>query len=341
MEQIGLNLEILNQVEYHWFYGLVLTKNKTLSLGSEIEEIFNEIDEKSQSKKIIQIENEFNHFVRLSFFYRNILWLFSSSIRKNYYLRSAIYSYLVYEYPWIHSSDYNSVAISDKHKQALNQGYLFIEHCPKEYVFFNQMMMLIIKKGDYIFSKSNSQQSLDSENGFLPTGSPKKVKPMDSDMTSVDTLIEITPDIQISLKVLDLDCKIGESISLSDITKAYKRKALKTHPDKNKAEDAGQQFILIKDAYENILKHIRGQHLDYDDDLATLLYQILRELEESYQKIKSEVDATLMKAEECIAEAESLQAKARSYIANRNAGIFYNQSNDVEEQANEFSRNFL
>lgn len=83
------------------------------------------MDEKGQSQKLKQIENEFIRFIHLSFFYRNILWLFSSSTRQNYYLLSAIESYFIYKYPWFHSSDYSPYDLTEEHKQALKSHHTY------------------------------------------------------------------------------------------------------------------------------------------------------------------------------------------------------------------------
>ena len=47
-------------------------------------------------------------------------------------------------------------------------------------------------------------------------------------------------------KVLDLD----NSAQLQDIKKAYKRLALKWHPDRNKSPEAEEMFKKIAEAYE-------------------------------------------------------------------------------------------
>ena len=44
--------------------------------------------------------------------------------------------------------------------------------------------------------------------------------------------------------------EVGRESSQEDIKKAYRKQALRFHPDKNKAEDAEERFKEIAEAYE-------------------------------------------------------------------------------------------
>ncbi|GMM50271.1 hypothetical protein DASB73_012290 [Starmerella bacillaris] len=55
--------------------------------------------------------------------------------------------------------------------------------------------------------------------------------------------------------VLDVD----DSASLNEIRRAYKRKALELHPDKNPHADAAQQFSLLQEAF-NVLSDSNARH---------------------------------------------------------------------------------
>ncbi len=57
---------------------------------------------------------------------------------------------------------------------------------------------------------------------------------------------------------------VSETATFEEIKYAYKRQALCWHPDKNKSENASQQFILIKEAYSIVSK--RYDYLDNSDN---------------------------------------------------------------------------
>lgn len=52
---------------------------------------------------------------------------------------------------------------------------------------------------------------------------------------------------------------VGKDATLKDIAKAYRKKALQLHPDKNKHPDATTQFIELEEAYEYLKKIKSGQ----------------------------------------------------------------------------------
>ena len=64
-------------------------------------------------------------------------------------------------------------------------------------------------------------------------------------------------------KYLDLDIN-NTDITLDDIKRQYRLKALTYHPDKNSSPDSTTRFQEISEAYEYVLKH--EGHIDYTDD---------------------------------------------------------------------------
>ena len=61
----------------------------------------------------------------------------------------------------------------------------------------------------------------------------------------------------------------GES-TIADIKKAYRTRALRMHPDRNKDENAHEQFILLTEAYEYLIKQknrseLKQQTITYED----------------------------------------------------------------------------
>ncbi len=55
---------------------------------------------------------------------------------------------------------------------------------------------------------------------------------------------------------------VTPNATLDQIKKAYRKKAMVLHPDINKAEDANEQFILLNEAYEYLLK-TQGTHTNH------------------------------------------------------------------------------
>lgn len=51
---------------------------------------------------------------------------------------------------------------------------------------------------------------------------------------------------------------VSRSASVTDIKKAYRKKALKLHPDVNKAPDAKERFMECKNAYQEIIDSRKG-----------------------------------------------------------------------------------
>lgn len=49
---------------------------------------------------------------------------------------------------------------------------------------------------------------------------------------------------------------ISEDSSKDDVTKAFRRLAMKLHPDRNNSPEAGKQFISIKTAYDRIISGV-------------------------------------------------------------------------------------
>ena len=54
--------------------------------------------------------------------------------------------------------------------------------------------------------------------------------------------------------------EIHANMSLEEMKRQYKRKALRYHPDKNKSADAADRFREIHEAYQTVLRHYSGDH---------------------------------------------------------------------------------
>lgn len=55
---------------------------------------------------------------------------------------------------------------------------------------------------------------------------------------------------------------VPNTASTSDIKKAYRKRALELHPDKNKAEDAQERFVELVEAYEALKSTRRRAQYD-------------------------------------------------------------------------------
>ncbi len=63
--------------------------------------------------------------------------------------------------------------------------------------------------------------------------------------------------------------EVGRESTQEDIKKAYRKQALRFHPDKNKAEDAEERFKEIAEAYE-----VLGDPVGKRKELLLLLLQL-------------------------------------------------------------------
>ena len=57
----------------------------------------------------------------------------------------------------------------------------------------------------------------------------------------------------------------NNEVTIENLKKQYRRKALQYHPDKNKSENASAMFINITNAYEYLLKYIDSD-IDIDEE---------------------------------------------------------------------------
>jgi uncharacterized protein YecT (DUF1311 family) len=58
---------------------------------------------------------------------------------------------------------------------------------------------------------------------------------------------------------------IRQGASDDEIRKAYRRKAMEYHPDRNKSENAQEMFIRITEAYEYLTSHPHGRNISEEE----------------------------------------------------------------------------
>lgn len=63
--------------------------------------------------------------------------------------------------------------------------------------------------------------------------------------------------------------EIIPEMTLDEMKRQYKKKALRFHPDKNKSADASDRFREIHDAYQTVLKRHAGEDTSYDSFAAS------------------------------------------------------------------------
>ncbi len=58
---------------------------------------------------------------------------------------------------------------------------------------------------------------------------------------------------------------IRQGASEDEIRKAYRRKALEYHPDRNRSEEAQEMFIRVTEAYEYLTSHPHGRNITEEE----------------------------------------------------------------------------
>lgn len=72
---------------------------------------------------------------------------------------------------------------------------------------------------------------------------------------------------------------ISKGATEEDIKKAYKKQALKWHPDKNKSASAEEKFKEIAEAYEVLSDPKKREIYDQYGEEGTVFFIILRDLQ--------------------------------------------------------------
>lgn len=112
---------------------------------------------------------------------------------------------------------------------------------------------------------------------------------------------------------------LSESFTDSDLKKAYRKKALKYHPDVNKSSSAKEKFVEIYDAYEYLLNNKRDRqsstkssstwnHRDRRERRRRRTYSP-EDFEERFQKAKKAAREKMEKEDEMIMEKSFIEYK--------------------------------
>gem|GEM_PF-4623165 len=135
-------------------------------------------------------------------------------------------------------------------------------------------------------------------------------------------VLKITPDMLSSLKIIGIYNEGGE-ISPDEIKKAYKKAALKNHPDKGGNND---RFIAVKQAYDKIIECCSSQN-----QIAELLQKVEQEqwFLDAIKGIK-EINAQTQKNAEGIARVDQGIARVDQGIARVDQGIARLAQSQVE-----------
>lgn len=98
--------------------------------------------------------------------------------------------------------------------------------------------------------------------------------------------IRIMEDMVSALRVLGISRAAGQTFTLGELKKAYKKLALKTHPDRT--NDTQVSFVVVANAYQEILEKIQSES-EQQSNLTPEFAATLAKLDEQIEELRAKI----------------------------------------------------
>ena len=271
MKYPALSEKQLSRFTYHWFWGLSVDQHDSQKT------LYNEaVALQNNDRDVARLWEQMRDAYQLSWFIHMLCWFFNiNNYRVNYYKLHSYISLRIYKE--------EITGFSSANQNEINQlgGFFVLNLLMTK---FGRRLEPMLTSEEVSFFERQSEILTQSLNPSLPTEispfvmrdikigedikSQKTKCPYSLGTTNTHTdkephkfnfdkveqhLITVTAEMIGHFHVLELPKCVGESFTLKELSKAYKKSALRTHPDKTRCDNT-DKFNAVTGAYKQLIE---------------------------------------------------------------------------------------